>query len=226
MAHKLLWIVGLSLIALWAAIHGWSLYARDAGVQAITHARQQLSTVGIEPDTTSWSPQRVAAYHDASRDDEMPLALLRVPSLDLVVPVFEGTDEWALNRGVGRIAGTATLSSPGNVGIAGHRDGFFRPLKNIRIGDLMLVDTATTSMSYRVTRISIVAPKNIGVLLPTPNPSLTLVTCYPFYYIGPAPQRYIVHALRIEPSEATDQASRVEQRSQAGEQHADGADQR
>src|SRR5688572_3799976 len=211
MAYKPLWIAGFALMALSAVIYGWSLHARDVGIRAIEHARLQLSAVPArdevrtsppaEPDTTTWSPQRISAYHAALVEQHAPLALLRIPALDLVVPIFEGTSEWALNRGVGRIAGTAAIASEGNMGVAGHRDGFFRPLRKIRVGDTLILEGTTTSARYRVTALKIVDPADIGVLQATPIPTLTLVTCYPFYYIGPAPQRFIVHAARIDSSE-------------------------
>lgn len=210
MEYRLLWISGGALIALSAAIHGWSLHARDAGVKAVEQARAQVLREH-RPDTTSWSPGRVTAYVESLTQGEPPAALLRIPSLNLTVPVFEDTGEWALNRGAGRIAGTATFNAAGNLGIAGHRDGFFRPLRHIRTGAPLYVETASATYAYRVTQIQIVAPSDVGVLRRTPTPTVTLVTCYPFYYIGPAPQRFIVHAAL----ETTDQAPHVEQSSHA-----------
>jgi sortase A len=122
------------------------------------------------------------------------VALLRIPRLGLEAPVLEGTDEWTLDRGLGHIEGTARPGEPGNVGIAGHRDGFFRPLKDIRDGDLVELALPGSVRRYRVERLSIVRPDAVQVLRPTPAPSLTLVTCYPFYFVGPAPERFIVRA--------------------------------
>ena len=119
------------------------------------------------------------------------------------MPVYDGTDDLTLNRGVGRIIGTARLGEAGNTGIAGHRDGFFRGLKDIAPGDRIdLVLTSQTS-HYVVENIQITSPDDVSVLQPTPKASLTLVTCYPFYFVGSAPQRYIVSAsfAGFEPSE-------------------------
>jgi sortase A len=204
-------------MAVSAGMHSWSLHASSAGIQALESAREQ------PPDTTTWSAQRIAAYRAALAANEAPFALLRIPALHLVVPIFEGTSEWALNRGAGRIAGTATES---NLGIAGHRDGFFRALRNIRVGDVLLLESTSAVGRYRVTQLKIVEPTDTSVLQATPMPTVTLVTCYPFYYIGPAPRRFIVHAARVESLETADQAANVEQRGQAHEQHAGGADQR
>lgn len=156
----------------------------------------------VAPDTTSWAPKRVAAYLAALAQDDVPAVLLRIPSLDLTVPVYDGTTEWILNRGAGRVTGTAPFEADGNLGIAGHRDGFFRPLRNIRIGDLLYLDTMAATIRYRVIRTRIVAPTDLSVLDATAARTVTLITCYPFYYIGPAPQRFIVHAVQIDASEA------------------------
>jgi sortase A len=99
-----------------------------------------------------------------------------------------------LNRGVGRIPGTSFPGHDGNIGIAGHRDGFFRTLKDIRTGDSIELVTVSGTDIYIVDRIRITGPADVSVLLPRPKPSLTLVTCYPFYFVGPAPNRYIVEA--------------------------------
>ena len=110
--------------------------------------------------------------------------------------MFEGTDDLALNRGVGWIAGTARPGEAGNgnIGIAGHRDGFFRGFKDILLGDEVELSTLEGVSFYAVDSIEIVSPDNVTVLRPRGVPSLTLVTCYPFYFVGDAPQRFIVHA--------------------------------
>lgn len=150
-------------------------------------------------DTSLWAEARVATYnHSLAVEMRPPEALLRIPSIDLTVPVFEGTAELNLNRGVGRIEGTAALGETGNLGIAGHRDGFFRGLKDVVIGDTIEVQTLEASLAYRIADISIVEPTDVGVLDDTPESTLTLVTCYPFYFVGHAPQRYIVQAVRID----------------------------
>ena len=142
-----------------------------------------------------WSEKRIQAYKNSlSQHFSPPLAVLRISRFQLTVPVFEGTDDLTLNRGVGRIAGTAQPGELGNVGIAGHRDGFFRVLKDIQIGDLIELLVNNRTLVYKVRSVEIVDPSNTEVLQNADESELTLVTCYPFYFVGSAPQRFIVHA--------------------------------
>jgi sortase A len=146
-------------------------------------------------DLKLWSQQRIEAYRASlSVTKNMPLAVLRLNKFKSRVPVFEGTDELVLNRGAGWIEGTARPGETGNIGIAGHRDGFFRVLKDIAIGDAIELSTTRVKATYMVDEIEIVNPHDVGVLRPRRMPSLTLTTCYPFYFVGDAPQRFIVHA--------------------------------
>jgi sortase A len=122
---------------------------------------------------------------------------VEVARLDISVVVFEGTSNKTLRRAVGHIAGTALPGQPGNVGIAGHRDTFFRPLRNIQRDDIITLTTSRREYSYHVVSTRIVDPDNVGVLDSDGAEALTLVTCYPFYFVGPAPERFIVRAERI-----------------------------
>jgi sortase A len=122
------------------------------------------------------------------------IAVLRIPKIHLEVPVLNGTDALTLNHAVGRIIGTAKPGQRGNIGIAGHRDGFFRKLGSLEVGDAIELQTTAGIETYEVDAIQIVTPDNIGVLQPRHVASLTLVTCYPFHFVGSAPQRYIVTA--------------------------------
>jgi sortase A len=147
------------------------------------------------PDVSLWSPVRIKAFQLALASRlEPPDAVLSIPSLKLVTPVYEGTDDATLDRGAGHIAGTALLGEDGNIGIAGHRDGFFRVLKDAAVGDVVTMKSRTLSAVYRIDEIKIVTPEDVQVLAVRARPSLTLVTCYPFYFQGSAPQRYIVFA--------------------------------
>jgi len=123
------------------------------------------------------------------------LGILRIPKINLVVPIFNNTNDLTLNRGLGRILGTAKIGAPGNLGIAGHRDGFFRGLQYIAPGDVLELAWPRQSDWYAVSQIRIVTPEDISVLNPTSVPTLTLVTCFPFYFVGHAPKRYIVTAV-------------------------------
>lgn len=158
-----------------------------------------LAGAADTPDTTLWSAKRIAEYEKYSRKadaDDVPEGIMRIPSVDMKLPLFYGTQEANLTRGAGLIEGTASLGSPGNVGIAAHRDGYFRALKDVQIGDLIEVETLAGTLNYRIDDISIVYPEDIYVLDPTDESVLTLVTCYPFYFTGSAPQRFIVRAIR------------------------------
>lgn len=143
---------------------------------------------------SSWSIQHTKSYRANLGKPLQRLAVLRIPALHLEVPVLEGTDAVTLNRGVGRIAGTSFPGQGGNIGIAGHRDGFFRRLKNIRTGDAIELVTISGTDVFVVEQIRITNPADVSVLRPRAKRSLTLVTCYPFYFVGPAPSRYIVEA--------------------------------
>ena len=122
---------------------------------------------------------------------------LEAPTVDLLATVLEGSDAATLARAAGRIEYTAVPGAPGNVGIAGHRDTVFRPVRHLEVGDPLILTTATHTFSYRVSALTVVDPDQVQVLDPSPLPMLTLVTCYPFDYIGPAPRRFIVSAALV-----------------------------
>jgi sortase A len=204
-------IVGLLLLALWAGmrIHGW--LGKEADLRRFEEARREIQQQPPEPtstptpvrvlstdqqvDTTLWDSGRIEEYQESlSHDMDPPLAILKVPSLDLEVPVLAGTSELVLNRGVGHIDGTSLPGEAGNVGIAGHRDGYFRGFKDIAEGDLIELETLDGTLTYVISNIYIVDPPDVWVLEHTEVPSLTLVTCYPFYFVGSAPKRFIVRA--------------------------------
>lgn len=122
---------------------------------------------------------------------------MEIPRLHLSAVVFEGTDDPILSQGVGHLTGSALPGQNGNVVLAGHRDSFFRALRNIRTGDMVEVTTEHGTRRYAVKSTEIIEPTQVSVLEPTRTPTLTLVTCYPFYFIGHAPKRFIVQGLEI-----------------------------
>ncbi len=220
--ERSLLVAGTLLIAFYATARIHSMIASRAALRSLL-AGHQASTVGaaesVNPvlpgdssvgdssfvaDKSLWSRQRIRAYErDAVKPSGTPLAVLRIPKLQLEVPVLEGTDRVTLNSGVGRIAGTALPGEPGNIGIAGHRDGFFRGLKDIATGDTIQLDTGQRTDTYTVDDIEITLPNDASVLRSHARRELTLVTCYPFYFIGPAPKRYIVRATLTQQNGAT-----------------------
>ena len=202
--ERLLLFLGLLLLSVYAVGRIYSSFYSHLAVHEFWGSRGSSTTVnpagasrqnhGI-PDFHLWSVKRIEAYHmSLVASVPPPLGVLRIPSIDLEVPVLEGTDDLTLNRGVGHIDGTSALNEGGNVGIAGHRDGFFRGLKDVHVGDTMDVYSEKGNLRYVVDEIVIVPPEDVSVLAPRSKPTLTLVTCYPFYFVGSAPLRYIVHA--------------------------------
>jgi len=150
------------------------------------------------PDQSLWSPARVSAWREALREPTtVPLGVLRIPKIRLEVPVLPGTADVTLDRAVGHVEGTAPPGTDGNSGIAGHRDGFFRGLKDIVRGDMIELDTLQGKVLYRVEQTWVVNPEDVSVLDQTPSRTLTLITCYPFYFVGSAPQRFIVRAVGV-----------------------------
>ena len=160
----------------------------------------QQAALARAPDQATWSTQRRADYRESlAQSFSAPPGVLEIPSLRLTVPIFPGTSELELNRGVGWIEGTALPGENGNVGLAGHRDGYFRGLKDLKLGDTIEVQSISRTQRYRVTAFEIVEPTDVSVLDATDEPSVTLVTCYPFYFVGNAPKRYIVRGT-LDPS--------------------------
>ena len=219
--ERILIAAGLLLLAVWGAswlhgtlMHQASLRAFDeAALAAKTPAEPRPTPATGLPlpasaslptvpdgnaDTSLWSEKRVRAFRESlSASFAPPLAVLRIPKIGLRVAILEGTDDLTLNRGVGHIEGTPRPGEAGNSGVAGHRDGFFRGLKDVRAGDRLELETARGTGEYRIESISIVRPEDVSVLDPAPGHVLTLVSCYPFYFVGDAPQRYIVRAVRV-----------------------------
>jgi sortase A len=214
--ERLLLVIGLLLLAFWvlARVHE-SVASRAAVERFLTDEVASPAAIipasaGPVPDSavdfTLWNPKRVMAYKESlSAKKDLPLALLRIPKINLEVPVFNDTDDLTLNRGVGRILGTAQIGHPGNLGIAGHRDGFFRGLKDVGRNDVVELIRPGRTDRYVITQIQTVDPKDVSVLAPTPASTLTLVTCFPFYFVGNAPKRYIVTA-SLETSSRPDES--------------------
>jgi len=176
-----------------AALGGYGFFFFQASASQSRLKRQFELEVGAQregvlsgvPGTTSQSsqPQR---HHG--------LAKLDIPRAGLSVIVMDGADDATLRMAVGHIPGTRLPGQAGNVGLAGHRDSFFRGLSKLRIGDEITLTTREDTLHYTVDSVRVVSPDDVSVLQDTSYPALTLVTCYPFYYAGPAPQRWIVKA--------------------------------
>jgi sortase A len=215
-------VSGLVLLLAYGAPRLEGFFSSRAALQRFS-AASEVSTPASDDDGEKiappgtdfslWEAHRVRAYRQDMKSATVPLAVLRISKIGLEAPLLDGTDALTLNHGVGRISGTAQPGEPGNLGIAGHRDGFFRGLKELGPGDIIDLTTRSGIDHYAVDQIEIVKPNDVHVLRPRAVPSLTLVTCYPFYFIGSAPQRYVVHASRtgFEPqqSNSTEQGSLI-----------------
>ena len=213
--ERVLLVLGVVLLAFYAAarIHRTVL----SNAELLSFRARQVSAAGPHgvaltaenPDFSLWSERRIKDYQESLAAQFAPgIAILRIPKIHVEVVVLEGTDDLSLNRGVGHVTGTAHPGENGNVAIAGHRDGFFRGLKDIGLGDTVEIDTLSQTETYTVDRIVIVDPSDVSVLKPGPHASLTLITCYPFYFVGSAPKRYIVQASLADTAPSTPHAVR------------------
>jgi sortase A len=205
--ERLLFVVGAMLLLFWAGAKLHEIVLSRMAVKQFQTLKQPTATISTnspapvlavpKPSFVSWSERRIQDY-EQSLDQHLtpPMAVLRINRIHVEAPVLDGTDNLTLNRGAGHIPGTALPGETGNVGIAGHRDGFFRGLKDIRLGDQIDLEEPNQTETYVVDHLTIVDPHDVSVLQSDSNQALTLVTCYPFHYIGSAPRRFIVHATR------------------------------
>jgi sortase A len=159
------------------------------------YTNESVLTSVPEPDYSLWNKARIGHYEDALKiDSAPPLGILTINTINLQVPIYNGTDDVTLDRGAGRIKGMAKMDEVGNLGISGHRDGFFRGMKDVQVGDDIDIQTTRGTENYEVTSITIIPKEDASVLAPTTEKILTVVTCYPFYFVGHAPKRLIVTA--------------------------------
>ena len=125
------------------------------------------------------------------------LGRLTIPARGVDTSIREGVADDVLDEAAGHLPGTALPGGAGNSAIAAHRDQLFSGLRSVVVGDLVHLETPTGRSSYRVTDLSVVEPNDLSMLAPTDDPALTLITCYPFNYVGPAPRRFVVRATRV-----------------------------
>jgi LPXTG-site transpeptidase (sortase) family protein len=197
--HWFLFIAGAVTLA-WVALSLFQarLYQQSAGSALDAQVRAaQIQSAQIQPAQIQAASQLPANLPRAIVKEGEVLGRMEISRLGMSIVILEGTSSRTLRLGVGHIAGTAFPGEPGNIGIAGHRDSYFRALKDIRSGDEISIQTATGLSRYKVDRVQMLEPSDIAVLAPTAIPGITLVTCYPFYFVGPAPQRFVVHAHHV-----------------------------
>jgi len=171
-----------------------------AGVFLESHIYQALQNRRLEEQLRAQRPKAPVTPPEYKRRRPIGslIGRLEIPRLGFKSIVLEGSDSGTLRVAVGHIPETADPGQKGNFVIGGHRDTFFRPLKGIRDGDDVELVTADGTYRYKVEWTEVINPTETDVLQPTREPALTLVTCYPFHYIGPAPQRFIVRARQVE----------------------------
>ncbi len=185
---------------------GAALVALVQGVRYQMAARQALSNARTVQSTPA------ASTPEAAPEVAMPegfLGELVIPRLNFSVAVLEGEDARSLRLGIGHLTDTPLPWEGGNTALAAHRDTFFRPLANVRVGDAIELQTVRGTFAYRVKRVFVVHPEEVWVVGPQAGAALTLVTCYPFNLVGPAPDRWIVQAVPADYSAASGDPSRV-----------------
>jgi LPXTG-site transpeptidase (sortase) family protein len=180
---RILFVIGILCIATYGFV----------AVQAHLH-QQELSSALEKELALDWAGNPEGPAPRFSEGDL--LGKLEIPRLRLSVMMMEGVAEETLRLGGGHIPGTAYPGAPGNSGFAAHRDTFFSKLRKVRKDDVIQFTTRSHTVSYRVASTAVVNPSDTRVLRPTSSETITLVTCFPFYYIGPAPKRFVVHAVR------------------------------
>ena len=198
-AQHALSVCGVLLLGYYgfASVDSWLFQRRESrDLDRLLRDQRAASEATPQPEFPASPKGAPAAEADGL------IGRIEIPRLLLSAVVVEGVDRTTLQRAVGHIPGTALPGQPGNVGVAGHRDTFFRPLKDLRIKDEVQFSTLKGDFKYEVVSLRVVEPDNVGVLAPSGEKVLTLVTCYPFYYVGPAPKRWIVRARQVSPHAA------------------------
>lgn len=175
------------------------LQAQQLWIQDRFTGESKLETIPA-PDTALWNAARIGHYLNSLKvETRPPMGVLVIEKIGLEVPVYNGTGDLELDRGTGRIPGTGTFYGDGNLAISGHRDGFFRGLKNLKIGDRITLRGVDGNQEFTVKQFNTVHKSEHSALRITEQRMLTLVTCYPFYFVGHAPDRYIVQAVPVTP---------------------------
>jgi sortase A len=171
--QRILWILGLVCLAYWTQVNLKAIWSQAEGARALERPGFTAKSLSVGD----------------------VVGRLEIPRLNLSTVVFEGADSDVLERGAGHLPDTALPGKRGNTVLAAHRDTFFRPLRGIRIGDRVKFHQSKGDHVYIVKSARVVEPNEVDVLNPTAEPELTLVTCYPFRFIGPAPERFVVRAV-------------------------------
>ena len=199
--EALLLLGGLTGVGIFAWSHLRMVIYQSRANRALEHQIQNRSATAVPPQAAPAAPA-------PPLKNGALLGRLEIPSLNLRAVVREGAGADTLDVALGHIPGTALPGQPGNVGVAGHRDTLFRSLRKIEKNDLIEFQTPKGNYEYQVESTGIVKPQDVGVLRSGPHPEMTLVTCYPFYYVGSAPDRFIVKARLVSPPDSPAAAAR------------------
>lgn len=190
---------GVMCLVVYAVVEVGTAHYREQQASILTDALATGVPPGAGPAAIGEPAASVRA--EPAIEEGAAIGLLEIPRLGLSTPILSGEDERTLALGAGHLRDTPAPWEEGNSAVAGHRDGVFRPIRNIRVGDRIVVETLEGNFAYVVTDTRVVMPDDLSVLEPGETSVLTLITCYPFNYIGPAPKRFIVRAERLEDSE-------------------------
>jgi len=195
-AQRALFVCAVLLLGYcgFALVDAWSFQRRESRDLDRQLREQRAASEGTLQAEASTSPKGAPA---AATDGL--IGRIEIPRLLFSAVVVEGIDKTSLRRAVGHIPGTTLPGQSGNVGLAGHRDTLFRPLKDLRIKDEIRFSTLSGDFKYEVESLIVVDPNDAGVLAPSHENVLTMVTCYPFFYIGAAPKRFVVRARQVSP---------------------------
>jgi len=198
-SHYVLLITGISVLGYCAIVLSTASFYQAQAREQLLRSNVRLATLsspsGGEPSPTS-APLRVGRGFAV-------LGRVEVPQIHLSAMIAEGTNSRALRVAIGHVPGTALPWQSGNVALVGHRDTFFRRLGELKVGDVIHLTVPGDEYTYRVTFTDIINPNETWVLQAATGDTLTLVTCYPFHFIGAAPKRFVVRARRLEPAPVT-----------------------
>ena len=205
--ERILFVVAFVALGWYATARGSVMFYQASQNRQLEQLRLERDDVSLPPPAPAVSLAPLAPSEtstpspppDRRRSPAGPLiGRIDIPRLGVSAIVSEGVDDRTLSRAVGHVPGTALPGNAGNSALAAHRDTFFGPLRRIRTGDRIRVRTPDGDLNYVVSETRVVEPTDVSVLEPTPDRTLTLITCYPFSYVGPAPQRFIVRARAVE----------------------------
>lgn len=193
-AERSLWALGLVLLCYWGFSQAQIRFDQARLEESLFAGDSRSRAADDDALASDLAASSVGQPAAPILEPGSPLALIEIPRVEVRAMVVEGVDSHSLKTAAGHLPGTALPGYPGNIVIAAHRDTLFAGLRHIRLGDSITMRTEGRSYSYRVSSIDVVTPTSMHVVEPTPHPSVTLITCFPFDFVGPAPMRFVVSA--------------------------------